>query len=147
MVPQLPQCIQTRHNYDALHPRIETQLATWTSPAHVPRENRAVWLIELGYSSDRHVGKKYKEKLQQHARYKQQLEAAGWQTKIIPIVLTYSTLTTSTLSWLLTEIGQTESEAHATKGLLMKLTAEYNNKLIRTRGKLRAMLANSQDPG
>lgn len=127
-------------------PLFEPTLNTWTTPQHVPPENRVVWLIELGYSTDRRVGEKLQDKLQQHHRYAQQLRAAGWQTRIIPVVLTYSALMTSTLPWLLNEIGQTEYEAHATKGLLMKLTAEYNSKLLRTRTKLRAM-QNPPDPG
>jgi hypothetical protein len=129
-------------------PHIETELSHLRTPQDVPVENRFVWLVEFGYSSDRSVGNKFKSKLDQHARYKAQLEAYGWNVRIVPIVMTYSALASDTLPWLLNEIGQTPREMNATRDLLTKLTLEYNRKLIYTRKKLRVLLENAQvDPG
>lgn len=130
--------------FPAIH-EFETALE---DPDFCPSPSQKVaYFYEFGMTSDRSLARKFKDKLDQHRRHQQALCRLGWEVNVIPIVMTYSGVTTTSFRAALSAANVPDTLIDSTLLQLQQTVCDYNVKILHTRRTLIRKARNPIDPG
>jgi hypothetical protein len=84
-------------------------------------------------TSDRRLFEKFTEKMDQHHANADHLRTLGWEVKIIPIIMTYSGVLTTSFRQALTDTNLPTDLINSTINKPQQTICDYNLKIIHTR--------------